>query len=209
MTDQPTPLAAPDEEPEDGYIPAAESYGGDDDEFLEGDIEVDLEGIEAITGFVPVPNGVYVLDIARARLGKTKDKTGHNVLVTLRVAEGEFAGRTIGTDQWYVPNKKVQSPQKYKTTAGFFKGRIEAVMDAPWDGRLNVQDLVERKFKAIVQNIDAGFGPRCEVSTYLPYSADVSNVQIPQATVVRPQRDNGGGAAAAPTGGGQPGRFRI
>lgn len=194
--------------PEEGYPDT------DEDDFGAEGIELDFGGVDAIQGFVPVPTGAYVLEIVRAKIAKTKDGTGHNVVVNMKIAEGPLEGRSIGQDRWYVPNKKVQTPEKYKMTAGFFKGRLEAVYDAPQPDEitLNIQDLLDRKFKGIVMLVDDGYGPQNNVSAYLPYSADLSNVVIPTPTA-RPQRASGGngGAAAstAPTGEGQPGRFRI
>lgn len=198
-------------EPEEEFLDTG--FQNDDEDDVVGDeIDLNFGGVDSITGFVPVPSGAYALTISRAKIVQTKDKTGHNVQVTIKVIEGEHAGQSIGIDIWYVPNKKVQTPKKYETTAGFFKGRLEAVYDAPVpdDFRLNVQDLLDKKFKGIVVLQDEGYGPQSKVTTYLPYSADLSNVVIPAPSARTQQRTNGGGSPTqTPSGGGQPGTFRI
>ncbi len=167
-------------------------------------IDLDFGGVEAITGFVPVPTGAYTLTITDASVEPTKDGTGKNVVVRMKVAEGPLEGRSIGMDRWYVPNRLVQEAKKYETTAGYFKGRLEAVFDKPIGDsfKLNVREMPGIKFKGIVMLVDEGFGPQNKVSAYLPISADLANVVIPQASTPR-QQSNGGGAAA------QAGRFRI
>lgn len=170
-------------------------------------IDLDFGGIDSITGFVPVPTGAYVLEFTAAEIVPTKDNTGHNCEVQMKVAEGELAGRSIGKDRWYIPNRVVQEQKKYETTAGYFKGRLEAVYDRPIEGhfKFNVKELPGMKFKGIVMLVDEGYGPQNKITAYLPMKTDLSNVHIPTPSAPRSKPGNGGGSSEAP----QAGRFQI
>lgn len=167
-------------------------------------IDLDFGGVSAITGFVPVPTGAYTLMFRDVTIESTKDNTGKNVVVSMVVCDGPLEGRTIGKDRWYVPNRLVQEAKKYETTAGYFKGRLEAVFDKPIGDsfKLNVREMVGMKFKGIVMLVDEGYGPQNKVTAYLPLSADLANVVIPAPSAPR-QPSNGGSAGEAA------GRFRI
>lgn len=173
-----------------------------------GSIDLDFGGVESITGFVPVPSGAYVLEFTEASVEPTKDTTGKNVVVQARVAEGPLAGRSVGKDFWYVPNRLVQEQKKYETTAGYFKGRLEAIYDRPFEGQIkfNVKDLPGMKFKAIVMLEDTGYGPQNKITAYLPMNTDLSNVRIPAPSAPRQRSDSNSGGS---TGDAQPGRFKI
>lgn len=191
-------------EPEDAIIAGASDSG----DFGGDGIDLDFGGIDSITGYVPVPTGAYVIEFVSASISLTKDKTGQNVEVTMRVGDGPLAGRHIGKDFWYVPNKKVQDPKKYATTAGFFKGRLEAIYGREIDGqfRFNVKELPGMRCKGIVTLVDEGYGPQNKISSYLSMDTDLSNVVLPQPTQPRARKgDNGGGD----TGDGSPRRFTI
>ncbi len=169
-------------------------------------IDLDFGGIDAITGFVPVPTGAYVLTFTDAVIEPTKDNTGRNVVVSMKVADGPLQGRSIGKDRWYVPNRLVQEAKKYETTAGYFKGRLEAVYDKAIGSefKLNVREMPGMKFKGIVMLVDEGYGPQNKVTAYLPLSTDLANVVIPQPSAPRQQQSNGGSAGEATAG-----RFKI
>lgn len=172
-------------------------------------IDLDFGGADAITGFVPVPTGIYLCEITEATIEETSKKDGnHNVVTVSRVAEGPLKGRSLGKDWRFIPNRDTQTPDKFVQTAGFFKGWLEGLYDRelPDKGfRLNVKELPSMKFYAVVILEDTGFGPQNNIKTVLPKSADVSNVTIPQPTL-RPQT-NGGGTAVA--GEASTGTFRI
>lgn len=216
-----TPVAADDDE-------AASYFGGqsfdtpdeapafeaadDSSEGGEG-IDLDFTGVDSISGYVPVPRGPYVIEFVSAKVSPTKDKTGQNVEVTMKVADHpenpeKLRGRAVGKDFWYVPNKAVQEAKKYETTAGFFKGRLEAIYDRSIDGsfKFNVRDLPTRKCKALVIVEDNGYGPQNNVTAYLPMSTDLSNVVMPEPTASR--RGNSNNTGGAP-GEAAPGRFTI
>lgn len=159
-------------------------------------IDLDLGGIEAIHGFIPVPTAVYVLQITDASVTPTQ-KGGRQIEKRDRIAEGPMEGRSVGIDRIFIPDRDSQDPKAYETTAGYFKGKLEAITGRPYAGRLSVRELVGMKYKAIVQLVDEGYGPQNKITAYLPMSADTAGIVLPQATATRPRaaggRDNGGG----------------
>lgn len=206
-----TPAASADEPWDDptegGHFKAVPDDDGDDGIGSEG-IDLDFGGVDSIVGFVPVPSGGYVLEFTDAKIVPTNDKLGHNVEVRIKIGDGALAGRSIGIDRWYVPNKKSQDPKKYKATAGFFKGRLEAVYGREIEDnfRLNVRELPGMRCKAIVMLVDEGYGPQNKVTAYLSMSTDLSNIVLPTPSAPREKRGNGGGNAE---GDAKPGRFTI
>lgn len=179
--------------------------GGDDY------IDLDLAGIDAIQGWLPVPNGVYVLQIADAKIVQAKDPRNRNIEFRNTVVEHpQYTSRSIGIDRIFIPNRETQTPDAYEKTAGFFKGKIEAITGRPYSGRINVREMIGLKFKAVVMMVDQGFGLQNNINNYLPYTADTSGIVIPQtAPVQRPQQggSNGGGGTVQDQA--AAGRFRI
>lgn len=178
------------------------------DPSLSGDnyVDLDLGDVESIHGWLPVPTAIYTLAIDDAVIEPTKDQKNKNLVFRIKVAEGVHAGRSIGITRAFIPNRETQTPDAYKTTAGYFKGKIEAITGKPYS-RFNVRELVGMKFKGLVVLKDDGYGPQNEIATWLPVTADTTGIVIPQsAPVARPRQENGGGAtqdtAAA-------GRFKI
>lgn len=173
----------------------------------EGVVDLNLDDVEAIHGWMPVPNGVYTLQVEDPVLTATKNG-GQQIEMKPRVVEGPLSGRGLGIERIFIPNREKQTPEAYKTTAGYFKGKIEAITGVPYAGKLNVRGLAGLRFKALVLLIDEGYGPQNRIQTYLPLSADTSGIVIPQGQVTQRKKDNSsaGGevqdTAAA-------GRFRI
>jgi hypothetical protein len=169
-------------------------------------IDLDLGGIDAIHGWMPVPSGAYTLQIEDANVVPTK-KGGRQIEYRIKVADGPLNGRSIGVQRVYVPDRNAQTPEAYQTTAGYFKGKMESINGQAFSGRLNVREQIGMKFKGVVVLMDDGFGPKNEINVWLPLSADISGISVPTPPAPRPsQQQNGGGqpqdAAAAA-------RFRI
>ena len=172
-----------------------------------GDIVLDSDGVAPIHGWVPAPSGVYTLQIEEASVEPTS-KGGRQIKVRNRIVEGSLAGRSIGIENIYIPDKEKQDPEAFKTTMGYFLGKIEAITGKPYAGRLNARELVGMRYKAIVILEDRGYGPQNRISTFLPLNADTSGVVIPQATgVAKPRGDSNGGGNVPDTAGA--GRFKI
>jgi hypothetical protein len=178
--------------------------GGDDY------IDLDLTGVDAIQGWLPVPNGVYVLQIADAKIVPAKDPRNKNIEFRDVVAEGPLTSRSIGIDRIFVPNRETQTPEAYEKTAGFFKGKLEAITGRPYSGRINVREMIGLKFKAVVMMVDEGYGLQNKINNYLPLTADTSGIVVPQtAPVPRPQQNSGSNGGGAVQDTAAAGRFRI
>lgn len=188
-----------------GGLPQGMAPGGDDY------IDLDLTGVEAIQGWLPVPNGVYVLQIADAKIELAKDPRNKNIIFRDVVVEHpQYTNRSIGIDRIFIPNRETQTPEAYEKTAGFFKGKLEAITGRPYSGRINVREMIGLKFKAVVMMVDEGYGLQNKINNYLPYNADTSGIVVPQtAPVPRPPGggSNGGGGAVQDQA--AAGRFRI
>lgn len=180
------------------------------DQFLppsDGDIVLDADGVAPIHGWVPAPSGVYTLQIEDAGVEPTS-KGGRQIKLRNRIVEGPLAGRSIGIENIYIPDKERQDPEAYKTTMGYFLGKVEAITGKPYAGRINARELVGMRFKAIVILEDRGYGPQNRISTFLPLNADTSGVVIPQPSgTAKPRGDSNGGGAVQDTAGA--GRFKI
>lgn len=173
-------------------------------------IDLDLSGVDAIHGWAPLPNGGYTLQVAEAKVVPTKDGRNRNIEMRLVVDEGPLKGRPFGIDRLFIPNRQTQAPEAYENTAGFFKGKVEAITGRPYGGKINVREWVGLRFKAIIMLRDNGYGPQNEITSYLPLSADLSGLVLPPG--LAPSRQQNGGnapAGAAPAGDQSPGRFRI
>ncbi len=173
----------------------------------DNDIILDLDGVDAIHGWMPVPSGLSVLPIDGASVVATQ-MGGRPSEKKDRIVEGPMAGRGLGIDRIFIPNREKQTPEAYATTAGYFKGKIEAITGRPYGGRLNVREMIGLKYKALVLLVDEGYGPQNRIQTYLPLTADTAGIVIPSGPVTpRPRGgDNGGGAAQETAAAG---RFKI
>lgn len=168
-------------------------------------IDLDFGGVDSITGFMPVPTGAYSLEITEAAVVPTKDQKNRLIKVSMRVCEGPLAGRSIGMDNWFIPNRVTQEQAKFETTAGYFKGKLEAVLSRTIGDnfKLNVRELPGTKFKGVVTLEDTGYGPQNKVTTYLRSDADLSNIVLPTP---RPPVGTSNNASSGDTAGG---KFRI
>lgn len=169
-------------------------------------IDLDLSGIEAARPWMPVPTDAYALQITDASVVPTK-KGGKMIKINSRICEGTLDGQSIGIDNLVIPDRERQPEDAYKTTASFFKAKIEAIMGQPYAGKLNVKEMVGKKFKGIVTlKDDPGYGPQNEITSFLPWSADISALRGKMAAPMAPRAPQNGGGATAPA---EPSRFKI
>ncbi len=166
-------------------------------------INLDLGGVDAIHGWVPIPTGVYLLQVDDASVEATK-KGGKQIVFRMKVADGPLQGRSTGIENVFIPNPLSQTPEAYRTTAGYFKGKIEALTGRQFGGALNVKELVGLKFKAIVTLVDEGYGPQNKITAWLPADANTDGMVIPQATPKPRQAESNGGGQTQ-----EAARFRI
>lgn len=178
-------------------------------------IDLNFGGVDAILGAVPVPDGVYVLRVEDAEVVATKDQKNHMIKVMFRVdvPEGspvaQYNGRGV-FDNWMLPNQDSQTPDNFKTTYGYLRGKLEVVTGEEWNGnkRLVPRELAGYKFKALVAKVDEGYGPQNKIRTYMRLSED-EQIGLTAPSAPRPQR-NGGSPSPSEGGGAEPAtRFRI
>lgn len=174
----------------------------------DGDIHLDLSDVESIQGWMPVPSGVYTLQVEEPHIVPTKNG-GKQIEFKNRVVEGPMANRGLGIERIFIPDRERQTPDAYKTTAGYFKGKIEAMTGVPYAGTLNVRALAGLRYKALVLLVDEGYGPQNKLQTYLPLSADTSGIVIPQGVTVQKRKDGGNGAGGETQDTAGAGRFKI
>lgn len=74
------------------------------------DLNLDLENVQASTGFDVMPAGTYSVQVTESDLAETKDGSGAYIKVTLTVIEGEFAKRKL-FHNFNIKNKNEQAVQ--------------------------------------------------------------------------------------------------
>lgn len=137
------------------------------------EVDYDQEELDAQVGggFDPLPEGAYLFDIYEAEVkpyGPNSSQTGNRLAVTLKVAEGEYAGRQI----W--DNTIPLSPTWASGKPAFKFKQFFGALGLLEDGKLafDPDDLLGEQVQAVLKVTPATeqYSAKNEVSRYLSAS---------------------------------------
>lgn len=148
--------------------------------------------------FTPIPTGNYVAEVNRSEVKATKDGRGSYLSLSLKVLEGDFAGRLI------FQNITLTNANATAQTIG----REQMAQLAGACGILNLQDSEQLHGKpigirvAIETDKSGQYEPRNTVKKFFPLNSPLQSA--PQFGTPAPQGFNAPTAPQAPQGYAQP-----
>lgn len=97
----------------------------------------------------PVPAGPY--PVVLVDMNPDKTDSGYTILrMQFKVEGGEYNDRVI-YDDWFMPNKALQEPKKYKEALGYLQEKLQALYGQPVVGNINLNPMELLGRRCIVQ----------------------------------------------------------